>query len=174
MTTIDLTFRDGLSPGIAAMLKRVEDPSPAMRQIADHMEMSTRRRFETSQGPDGKAWVPSLRALRDGGRTLVKKGHLLASITRAFTAISATVGTNLIYARSMQLGDTRSIAIGAHTRKIRSLFGKPLKKPRTIEIGAHSQKRALPPRPFIGLSADDETEIFYILREFLAGKGLTA
>ena len=115
-----------------------------------------------------------LRALRDGGRTLVKKGHLLASITRAFTAISATVGTNLIYARSMQLGDTRSIAIGAHTRKIRSLFGKPLKKPRTIEIGAHSQKRALPPRPFIGLSADDETEIFYILREFLAGKGLTA
>lgn len=173
---ISLDFQDGLSPALAAMIKRAEDLSPAMQAIADHLEFSTRRRFETQIGPDGRTWTPSLRALgRDAnpdgkpGKTLVARGNLLASIDRAFGPDWAAVGTNLPYARAMQEGDNSPRQIRAHMRTVREAFGKKLPTPRQVQVKAHVQKRSNPARPFIGLDGDDRAAIFEILTDHLEG-----
>lgn len=178
---ISLDFQDGLSPALAAMIKRAEDLSPAMQAIADHLEFSTRRRFETQIGPDGRTWTPSRRALgvanADGapGKTLVggssTPGALLKSIDRAFGPDWSEVGTNVPYARPMQEGDNRPAQIRAHMRTIKQAFGKKLDQPRQVQVKAHVQKRSNPARPFIGLDGDDRAAIFEILGEHLGFAG---
>lgn len=139
------------------MIQRAADLTPAMQAIADYLEFSTRQRFETGKAPDGTSWKPSLRAIRDGGKTLVERGMLLASIDRAFGPDSATVGTNIVYARAQQLGATIRPRAGNGKKALNTPFG-----PRS------SVK--LPARPFIGFSTDDESEVFEILREHLSGE----
>ena len=175
---ISLDFEDGLSPAVAAMIKRAKDLEPAMAEIAAHLEFSTRRRFETQTGPDGRAWTPSRRALgrdsnADGspGKTLVWRGNLLASIDSAFGPDSAVVGTNLAYARAMQEGDTAPRQIRAHVRTIRQAFGRPLGQPRQAQVAAYLQNRATPARAFIGLDADDRAAIGDIFGDHLGFAG---
>ena len=165
MSSIRWRIEDELSPAIRARLQAAEDLTPAMQGIGDHLEFSTRRRFETSTGPDGVRWKPSTR-FRQVGRgksrrvesyqaekPLVDKGNLLASIDRAFTRTSATVGTNVIYARMQQLG-------GTITAKNGKGLGTPFGVVKSV---------TLPARPFIGIDADDRTAIIDILIAHLEG-----
>ena len=66
--------------------------SPLMREIARAMETSVLLNFTQQRNPDGIPWLPSKRAQRDGGKTLIDKGGLLASITAQSVADFAEVG----------------------------------------------------------------------------------
>lgn len=165
MTSMRWRIEDNLSPAIRARLQAAEDLTPAMQGIADHLEFSTRRRFETSIGPDGVRWKPSTRFRKIGRgknrrvesyqaeKPLVDSGQLLASIDRAFTRTTATVGTNLIYARIQQLGGT-----------ITAKNGKGLSTPFGVVKSV-----TLPARPFIGIDAADRQAIIEILVDHLGG-----
>lgn len=66
--------------------------SPLMREIARAMETSVLLNFTQQRQPDGIPWLPSKRAQRDGGKTLIDTGGLLASVTAQSGADFAEVG----------------------------------------------------------------------------------
>lgn len=66
--------------------------SPLMREIARVMETSVLLNFTQQCSPDGIPWLPSKRAQRDGGKTLIDTGGLLASVTAQSGADFAEVG----------------------------------------------------------------------------------
>lgn len=66
--------------------------SPLMREIARAMETSVLLNFTQQRNPDGIRWLPSKRAQRDGGKTLIDTGGLLASVTAQSGADFTEVG----------------------------------------------------------------------------------
>lgn len=149
---LTLTLSDELTPRLNAAIAAATDFTPAMRAIADQMHADAVLRFETESGPDGERWVPSARAVAEGGQTLTDTGHLKGSLTAAHDARSAILGTNLIYAAIHQFGG-RIVRSAAKSSKRR--FGPP--KP-----------GAMPARPFLGFSADDAASIEAILADHLS------
>ena len=91
-------------PDLAAAVARAHDLATPFDSAGARLVTSTKRRFETGTGPDGRRWKPSQRALRTGGQTLVDKAHLFNSIVHQVTADTITVGSNLVYARPNQMG----------------------------------------------------------------------
>ena len=119
---------------------RAIDLEPAMDEIGAMLVASTLERFERGEDPDGNAWAPSIRALEQGGQTLVDTSQLRGSITHEAARDSVTVGTNVIYAAIHQLG------------------GK----------AGRGKKVTIPERAFLGINDDDAAEIGDILAEHLA------
>ena len=68
------------------------DTAPLMREIARVMETSVLLNFTQQRQPDGVPWLPSKRAQKDGGKTLIDTGKLLASVTAQSGADFAEVG----------------------------------------------------------------------------------
>jgi phage virion morphogenesis protein len=149
---IRFTFKDsGLEDAIARALKAGQDFSPAMEAIAAVLESSTRQRFEDGAGPTGEQWLPSQRVLEKGGQTLVDRGALRDSITRASDARSAMAGTNVIYAAIHQFGG-----------EIRPRTARALKTRAGLRASV-----SMPARPFLGFSDDDRDAILTILSDHL-------
>ena len=68
------------------------DTAPLMREIARAMETSVLLNFAQQRQPDGIPWLPSKRVQKDGGKTLIDTGKLLASVTARSGADFAEVG----------------------------------------------------------------------------------
>ena len=68
------------------------DTAPLMRDVARAMETSVLLNFTQQRQPDGIPWLPSKRAQRDGGKTLIDTGGLLASVTAQSGVNFAEVG----------------------------------------------------------------------------------
>ena len=68
------------------------DTAPLMREVARAMETSVLLNFTQQRQPDGIPWLPSKRAQKDGGKTLIDTGKLLASVTAQSGADFAEVG----------------------------------------------------------------------------------
>lgn len=135
---------------------------PLLNAIGLEMVTSTARRFETGTAPDGSRWARSITALREGRQTLIKTARLRDSITYNATSTDVEVGTNVEYAGIHQGGAT----IPPHTiraRRARALaipgigFRRSVKHPGgTIHA-----------RPFLGLSAQDETIIHNLTEDWM-------
>ncbi|NQV83917.1 MAG: phage virion morphogenesis protein [Rhodospirillales bacterium] len=121
--------------------RRARDLSPAMDEIGSMLVASTLNRFETGTGPDGIAWLPSQRVLKQGGQTLVDSARLRDSQHHVFGADFVEVGSNVLYAAIHQLGG------------------------RAGRGGAAN----IPARPFLGIDAGDEAEIINILTAHIGG-----
>lgn len=130
---------------VQAMLARLErfDRQALANDIGMELVSSTQQRFRAGVSPAGEPWIPSERALFEGGKTLVDHGHLRDSITYMvyLDGSGLEVGTNLVYAAIHQFGGR---AGRNHAVKLRA-------------------------RPFLGVSADDEEAIDAILAEHLRG-----
>ncbi len=150
------------------LLDRTEDLTPLMSQIGAYGEESTRYRFESQKGPDGKTWEKSERAKAKGGQTLVDSGRLRDSITWWADKDSAEWGTNLVYAAAHQFGLDEVVNVGAHTRRITQAFGRPLGFGVYQSVGEFSRNPNIPARPFAGIDDDDEAEIDAIIRDYIA------
>lgn len=142
-----------LQPLFDQLQRMGADPKPILKAISFYGENSTRERFDSQTGPDGEQWLPSLRAMIQGGKTLTKDGHLGDSITSANDGKSAKWGTNRIYAAIHQFGGT----ITAKTSK-----GLRFQVPGAGWVTRRSV--TLPARPYLGLSADDQDEIVDIVQ----------
>lgn len=138
-TIDDTAARDAL----AELARRGADLALPMGDIAGYLEASTVDRFLSGQaGPDGTPWPPSDRARREGGKTLVDKGAqggLLGSLTSTSSALEAVVGVAKPYAAIHQLGG---------------------------RAGRGGQTEIIA-RPYLGLSAEDEREVYSILEYWL-------
>lgn len=140
---------------LGELARRGADLRPAMEEIGEALVTSTRRRFETETGPDGKVWPKSLRALLEGGKTLSDSGRLGRIIHQA-SDDSVMVGTDAPYAAIHQFGGTIRAKTAAGLRF-------------TLADGSArivTQVR-MPARPFLGLDEDDGAEILFILENHL-------
>lgn len=147
---IELTLSDDLTARLRTGAKAAADFSVPMAAIADLMRSESILNFETERGPDGEPWLPSTRAIEDGGLTLTDTGHLRQSLTGASDATGAILGTNMVYAAIHQFGGTVRGRQGSKTSNV--------PKPHTF-----------PARPFIGFGPALIENIEAILAAHLDG-----
>lgn len=149
----------GAEEALGALRRAVEavaNPRPLFDEIGASLAVSTQMRFERGAGPDGAAWPPSLRAVVEGGRTLVDTARLMQSITHEADDSGVAVGTNVLYAAIHQFGGT----ISAKTPRGLVFQG-------AAGQWATKQSVTIPARPFLGLDDEDETEITAIAEDWL-------
>lgn len=121
--------------------------------IAGILESSAVQRFETEKDPDGKAWKPNLR----GGRILTLHGYLCGSIIGQATKDYAEVGSALVYAAVHQYG-------GTVKAKVKNFL--------KFNVGgrwASKKAVAIPARPYLGMSKQDEAAIGLEVEKFING-----
>lgn len=107
------------------------------------LEATTLQRFDSGTGPDGEAWVPSLRARVQGGKTLVDLGHLRDSIHSRPEDHAVEIGTAHKAAAIHQFGGVITAKSGALRFAL-------------ADGGFATVKSvSMPARPFVGLSAED-------------------
>lgn len=150
-----------LQAALARLIARSGSPAPALKAIGESLAESTRRRFETSTGPDGRRWAPNSPvtiARYVGGRS-GKKGAALAGSKKPLVGRTRLLGNQIVWqagAASVAIGSNRIYAgvqqFGAAARQ----FGK-------------APWGAIPARPFLGVSAEDKADILETVADFLAG-----
>ena len=128
--------------------------------LAEGVRESTLERFRQGKGPDGRKWKTSIRAAREGGRTLVQTAQLRNSIHVKSDASGFAVGTNVKHAATHQFGEPG--------RTIRAKTKKGLR----FQAGGHwvTKKQvsvSIPARPFLGLSEEDMREIKTTVEDFI-------
>lgn len=170
MTTVTIQLHDqDVRAAFDRLLANDRDLTPAMRAIGERLSETTKRRFETGTGPDGQRWAPNSRATYEAlarkrgtfnkrdGKLSAKSTGLLASkkpligeskalsttINYRPTATSVTIGSPMVYAAMQQFGGTKAT--------FPKLWGD------------------IPARPFLGLSAQDKSDILEILQDHLLG-----
>jgi phage virion morphogenesis protein len=143
---------------IAELVRRVDDLSPAMRQIAGTLAAGIEQAFEREADPTTLTPWQRLSAVtiarREAaghwpGKKLQVSGRLVSSIVPSFGPDFAQAGTNVPYATTMHFG----AAQGAFGRTSR---GGP------IPWGD------IPPRPFMGMSEETADDVLAIVGEYLA------
>lgn len=160
MATLEVTYSDVEMQTLARRMQKVLGRvtfRPLLEVLGAHLVSTTMLRFERGQGPGGARWEKSLRAMREGGQTLIQSGRLRDSISERSNVTSETrleIGTNLKYAAIHQFGGKTAPHV------IRPRRGHALKIP---GIGLRSQVNHpgsdIPARPFLGIDANDEVLI---------------
>lgn len=152
---ITLTLDDAaLVRQLGDLIGALTHPEPALRSIGEELQRTTQERFDQGQkqAPDGTPWArnsPVTIARKGRDNPLYQRGNLQNTIRYQLRgATGVEVGTNLIYGAAHQFGMVKGYA--GRTRR-----------------GAPIPWGNIPARPYLGLSADDETEVVRILRDYL-------
>lgn len=142
---------DYVKKQLRKIVNNMQDLSPVMKYIGNDMLNETIDNFDKEQSYDGVKWKKSKRALKESGKTLQKTGRLKNSIKYKSSAKRAIVGTNVIYAKTMQEGfdDTpkeKRVTIKAHKRKIykKTKSGRKSKKGTRVAVKAHKRRVRVP------------------------------
>lgn len=141
-------------------LRKVEakagDHKALYDELGDILLKGVHDRFKRGVAPDGRPWQKSWRAIAQNGQTLRDTGRLLNSIRTRSSKNSASILTNVVYARLMQFGGT-----------IRAK-NKPYLVFKTPTGGWVKRKSiTVPARPFFGVSEDDAQNILTAIEEYL-------
>lgn len=155
----DFTIRVAALPALQPLsrfLDRMQHRATLAASIAALGESSTRLRFVNETGPDGKRWPQSLRARLHGGKTLTLDGHLSGSISARSGESFAEWGVNRVYAAIHQFGGE------IRPRHKRALYFR-LANGKQVAVA----KVTMPPRPFLGISEQDEEDIADLVASFL-------
>ena len=89
---------------ITLLVSKLNNRKDLLRKIGILLRNSTRLRFDTEQSPDRKKWIPSLRARREGNKTLTDEGNLRRSLQVTNDNNEVNIGTDVEYAKFHQLG----------------------------------------------------------------------
>ncbi|MDO5650544.1 MAG: phage virion morphogenesis protein [Moraxella sp.] len=153
MLTIQVQGLDTVQNQLRRLAERGANPTPLLKNMGEQVLNSTQERFESSTDPDGNRWAsnsPVTFARLLGSRHTDKNGQINArgvsrviskkplilshtlqgSIRYQLNGQSVMVGTNLVYAKMMHFGGTKSA--------FPHLWGD------------------IPARPFLGISSTDK------------------
>lgn len=134
---------------LRALLRKTSDLSPVLDTIGESLLNSTDDRFKSQTSPEGAKWAAHsprtiqarLARSKSAPLTILRmRGHLVGSIAKQVSGDTLKVGTNKDHGAIHQFG------------------GK----------AGRGRKVTIPARPYIGMSADDWTEVNAILDDFLA------
>ncbi|ODR93527.1 hypothetical protein AUC70_11725 [Methyloceanibacter stevinii] len=157
--SIRIDGKDATLSALESLLARLEHPKPMFEAMGASLVTSTQRRFELGHDPDGNPWPPSVRAIVEGGKTLVDSGFLVGSITFDASDDHVEVGTNAIQAAVHQLGAT----IRPKTAQALRFF--------VGDREIFTQQVTIPARPFLGIDEEDEAELVAIAEEYVELEG---
>lgn len=147
--SMDMSIEDAaVLAGFDALAALTHNMMPVMDDIGASMVISTQARFETGIGPDGVPWEPSARAEEVNGQTLVDSARLVQSITHEPSPMGVVWGTDVIYGRVHQTGETITAKGGGALR-----FKLPGGGYATVN------SVTIPARPFLGVDAGDDEVI---------------
>lgn len=137
---------------IEGLARRSLNLQDAFEDVGAALLTSTQQRFEDEEDPEGEPWAElaestrnkpvTKRHLRGKEHILRDRGHLYGSLTYLAKPSEVAIGSNRKYAAIHQLGGTEDMPAGP---------------------------AAIPARPFLGISGDDERETTVILLEHLSG-----
>lgn len=153
MLTVEVQGLQTVQNQLRRLAERGANLTPLLKNMGEQILNSTQERFETSTDPDGNAWAsnsPVTFARLLGNRHTNKSGKINArgisrvmskkplilshtlqgSIRYQLNGQSVMVGTNMVYAKMMHFGGTKSA--------FPHLWGD------------------IPARPFLGISASDK------------------
>lgn len=135
------------------------------------VESQTRRRIaDEKTSPDGQPWVDwsaAYGATRSGNQSLLQgDGDLLDSLQYVVEKNQVRIGSPLAYADVPQEGFSGAVQVDAHTRLITQAFGKALAFPVYQSVGAFTRLMNIPQREFLGLSRDNQQEVYAVLGSF--------
>ena len=154
-TSLSITLDDAaLVRQLGQLIGALTHPEPALRSIGEELQRTTQERFGQGQkqAPDGTPWArnsPVTIARKGRDNPLYERGNLQNTIRyQVLGTRGVEVGTNLVYGAAHQFGMVKGYA--GRTRR-----------------GAPIPWGNIPARPYLGLSADDETEVVRILRDYL-------
>jgi phage gpG-like protein len=156
-----LHHHDKAIAGLSSIVAKLDNPAPMWDVIGAYGVVSTEQRFRDQRGPDNNPWPPSLRALAEGGKTLVDSGLLSTTFFHNVLANGVEWGTNREYAASHQFG----VTIKAKTSK--GLNWKYNAGGANKPAWSRKMEVTLPPRPFLGVNALDEEIILEKAAHFL-------
>ena len=150
--SIDIDLGE-LTAALRELTAKVGAPTLALREIGEVLTASTKQRFVSQTDPDGNRWAPLspvTLARKTNPRILTMRGYLGSGIRYQLLdgGKGVAVGTDRVYGAAMQFGMVKGYA-GRTSR------GSP------IPWGN------IPPRPFLGLSAQDRDDIRDILADYL-------
>jgi phage virion morphogenesis protein len=147
MATITVTIDDEkVRQTLKSLGDRAKDLTPAMKQIGEYLRFRTEENFKKEQSPDRQKWAPlnkdyaQAKEKRKGIRKILQfTGDLRSTIAYQAEKRQVTIGTN------KKVG---SYSLGA-----------------IHQLGA--PRKNIPPRPFLGLSDADRSEVILIISDYL-------
>jgi len=152
------------------LVKQGSNLRPALQDIGEYLAETTKRRFDTSTGPDGQKWTPNSQAtilnyLRLHKGNFTKKGKLSAK------------GVGRVTGKRPLIGETRSLSstINYQIDGNELAIGSPMVYAAMQQYGGKKARFPnlwgdIPARPFLGLSDVDRGAVLDILGEYLDGK----
>ena len=162
--TLTVGFEDGEVRRTLGHWERLgRDPAPMLRAIGRGLVENTQDRFDAGQAPDGSAWEelrPWYAATKKGAGILREagmRGGLQGSITFDVAGKELAVGSNKVYAAVHQFGATIKPA-RARFLVFRTADGEVFGRARSVTI---------PARPYLGISAADETMVLDVTEVFM-------
>ena len=134
------------------ILKRCKNLKEPMTRISVDMKNEIRGNIDRGHSFDGIKWKKSKRAIEDNGKTLKDTGRLYNSFRNTAGRNYARVGTNVIYARTLNQGADKgefgkvSFTVRQHRRRIKRYKknGELAKTKRRITVRSHSRTAKVP------------------------------
>ncbi|MEQ9860622.1 phage virion morphogenesis protein [Pectobacterium cacticida] len=162
--------------GLGELINRLEQRQPLMRELTAAMHEAVEENFAQEGRPSWAGWKSNAYwAKRRGGKILQKSGRLASSISEYHDNDSATVGTNVVYARIHQEGGTinmpaRSQRAYYKQHKDGSVGHRFVKKSKSNfsqwnTMGEY--KITIPARPFLHLTESDVEGMENTAQEYL-------
>jgi len=140
--SVDVIGGDTIAKALNRLINNVDDASPALRDIGEHLTESTQDRMDDEVDPSGNPWEPL------SVNTIEQKS--LSSQSDKVLRGYGTLADTLNY----QLSDNQL------------MFGSNMEYAATHQFGRESAN--IPAREFLGFSDEDENEILDILQAHLA------
>lgn len=160
--TIDFNAR-GLHEPIAAWISAGRSPGQLLRPLIPRLVNNTQDRFDSEQDPEGQPWAalsPAYAAIKKGRGILHESGILQRTIAGDLRGDAIMIGSVQPYAAAHQFGAT----IKPRTQRALRF--------RTGRGTAFAASVRIPARPFLGVSREDERDIFEHLEDFFIRRAL--
>lgn len=168
------------SKKLKEILKRCKNLKEPMTRISVDMKNEIRGNIDRGHSFDGIKWKKSKRAIEDNGKTLKDTGRLYNSFRNTAGKNYARVGTNVIYARTLNQGADKgefgevSFTVKQHTRRIKKYKknGELSKYKRKITVHAHLRRAKVPwgdiqAYRYMGINEEMKRKYIAILKKYI-------
>lgn len=192
MTVKIIVSRDDVSNALGALVGRLHDKQLMLREIGETLLNSTRQRFISERSPENGAWASLSKSYLSSEKKRKSpnpnaigrlQGTLSTQLSYVVRENSVEVGSNRAYAAYLQLGTRFEGQSAGHVRLKTDASGKlersrrggavfAKKSDATAEVRGYVTgfyERVQPARPFLGVSAQDSSDIAAIVRDYLTG-----
>lgn len=174
MAGVTITLDDAeFSRWLTQTLGRITHMEDALKEVGEILVQSTQNRFGTKIAPGGATWAansPVTIAIKGHGSQLRGKSKALGdTIHYQLDGTKAVeVGSNMIYAAVQQFG-AKMGQFGRYSQiaRYRKYGEKDFRRYAGTKKGFPIPWGDIPPRPFVGVSQEDEDRITEIMADYL-------